>query len=168
MIRGPLCPTRVARLLRRDAFLLPAATIILTAQAASPHGASRSPPPSRSTHYSATCASGGTSLVPCAGAADTIVTGQTATMRFTVANANTGSVSYAATCSFTPPVSSCAVDQPALTVPSNTPGQLNVAYTAASSPGAGAVVLRLDGGGPDVVSASITVTVAASAAITAP
>jgi hypothetical protein len=106
--------------------------------------------------------------MPCASAADTIVAGQTATMRFSVTNANSGSVNYAATCSFTPPVSSCTVDQPSLTVPSTTPAQLNVSYTAASSPGAGTVALQLDGGGPDVVSASITVTVAASAAIAAP
>jgi len=167
MIRGLLSPNCVARLLQRDTFLLPAATIILASQMAPRNVESRSGSWSPSTRYIAACASGGTSLMPCAGAVDTIAPGQTATMRFTVANTNSGSVSYAVTCSFAPPISSCAVDQAAITVQSNAPAQLNVSYTAASSAGAGTVILNLDGGGADAVSTSISVKVAA-AAIAAP
>jgi hypothetical protein len=110
----------------------------------------------------AACAGGTTAIAPCPSAVDTVAVGATASLQFQISNASTTDHSYSAQCSPTGSVSSCTVDQPQLTVTAASSASIAVAYTASGPLGVGAVVLQLDGGGADVVSAPIAITIVAA------
>jgi hypothetical protein len=110
------------------------------------------------------CASGQTVIAPCPSVSDTLHIGALATthggaVAFTVTNQATGSRSYAAHCAYTSPLTSCTVDQSTVRVEANASARIIVSYSVGASTGSGAVAVRVDGGGADIVDASVAVTV---------
>jgi hypothetical protein len=104
------------------------------------------------------CVGAATTIAPCLGSADTLFASATGQRSFTVTNGESNALTYTSSCAVTSSVSSCTVDQAAITVPAGGAAGFTVLYTASSSSADGTVTVALDGGGSDQVAAVIAVT----------
>jgi hypothetical protein len=104
-----------------------------------------------------TCAGGQSTMAPCTGATDTVITSGTGQVTFTIANAGTSDHSYTTSCAYTDPLTTCNTAPSAVVVPAGGTSSVTVAYTVAATQGAATVSVTADGGAPDQVTATATV-----------